>query len=106
MGNFAVIITAAAALLALAGGYVQFVVRRALLPCIEFDVEFLTLIRSVSDQSVGEILCRIRNQGPAVGYVRDVRCRIKYRRAGESGEVRGEPEFAHLLLPAERFLLP
>lgn len=111
MGEIAAVITAAVAILALIGGYVQFVLKRALLPCIEFDVEFSTLNHTASDQSVGEILCRIRNEGPAVGHVTNVRCRIKYRLAGESGERLGksgerlgEPDFAHELLPTEKFL--
>lgn len=102
MGDLAAIITATVALVALVGGYVQFVVRRALLPCIEFDVEFSTLSCS-SGQSVGEVLCKIRNEGPAVGYVENVRCRIRYRLTSESGEIRGEPLFAHEL-PAGGFL--
>jgi hypothetical protein len=104
MSSIPAIITATIAFLALIGGYVQFVLRRALLPCIEFDVEFLPLSRSGWDQPIGEILCRIRNEGPAVGYVTDVRCRIRYRLAGESGERQGEPVFAHSLLPSGEFL--
>jgi len=113
MGDVAAIITATAALVALVGGYVQLVVRRALLPCIEFDVEFLTLSCSPAEQSVGEILCKIRNHGPAVGYVVNVRCRVRYRLAGESGEIRSEPFFAHelpggflVLDPEKRFIQP
>jgi hypothetical protein len=111
MGDIAAIITAAVAFLALIGGYVQFVLRRALLPCLEFDVEFLTLSRSTtSDESIGEVLLRIKNEGPAVGYVTNVRCRVRYRLAGESGVVAegssqgqpGEPDFAHRL-PAKDF---
>jgi hypothetical protein len=102
MGTVAAVVTAAVAVLALIGGYVQFVLKRALLPCIEFDVKFSILNRSASDQPVGDILCRIRNEGPAVGYVTNVRCRIRYRLAGESGERQGEPHFAHSLLPDER----
>ena len=110
MGDVAVIITGAAALLALIGGYVQFVLRRALLPCLEFDVEFLTLSRSTWAESAGEVLCRIRNEGPAIGYVTNVRCRIRYSLADESGvapEARNqgppeEPNFTHRL-PAEGF---
>lgn len=104
MDDVAAIITATAALVALVGGYVQLVVRRALLPCIEFDVEFSTLRCSPSDQSVGEILCKIQNHGPAVGYVMNVRCRVRHRLTGESEENRGEPIFAHKL-PAEGGLL-
>jgi hypothetical protein len=100
MGSIAAIITAAAALAALIGGYVQFVLRRALLLCIEFDIEFSILDRSASDQLVGEILCIIRNVGPAVGFVTNVRCRVLYRISGESGVIQdgqsmGEPNFAH-----------
>jgi hypothetical protein len=102
VGSIAAIITAAAALAALIGGYVQFVLRRALLPCIEFDMEFLVLDRSATDQLVGEILLIIRNVGPAVGYVTNVRCRVLYRLSGESGvrqekRSKGEPVFAHRL---------
>jgi hypothetical protein len=114
MSDIAAIITAITALIAVVGGYVQFVVRRTLLPCLEFDVEFLTLSCSPSDQSVGEILCKIRNRGPAVGYVTNVRCRVRYRITGESGEMRGEPRFPHelppggflVLDPEKRFIQP
>ena len=114
MSDIAAIITASTALVAVVGGYVQFVVRRTLLPCLEFDVEFLTLSCSPSDQSVGEILCKIRNRGPAVGYVTNVRCRVRYRITGESGEMRGEPRFPHelppggflVLDPEKRFIQP
>ena len=111
MGDIAAIIAAVAALLALIAGYVQFVLRRALLPCLEFDVEFLTLSRSTSsDESIGEVVLRIRNEGPAVGYVTNVRCRVRYRLAGESGVVPedstqappGEPDFTYRL-PAKDF---
>lgn len=105
MGEIAAVITAAVALLALVGGYVQFVLKRALLPCIEFDVEFSTLHRSVPDQLVGEILCRIRNEGPAVGFVTNVRCRIRYRlTSDEPKEMQYEPHFEHSLLPPKKFL--
>jgi hypothetical protein len=102
MGDVAAIITAAAAVAALIGGYVQFILRRALLPCIEFDVEYFTLSRSAADHTVGEVLLRISNVGPGVGYVTNVRCRVRYRLAGESGVALDEPHFAHRL-PAEGF---
>src|SRR6266702_4677112 len=98
MSDIAPIITAAAALVALTGGYIQFVLRRAIHPCIEFDVEFSILNHSSSGQEVGDIICRIRNEGPGVGYVTNVRCRVRYRLAGESGEAKeDEPDFAHRL---------
>lgn len=103
MGDIASIITAVVALAALAGGYIQFVLRRTIHPCIEFDVEFSRLDRHASDQVVGDIICRIRNEGPGVGYVTNVRCYTRYRLAGESGKSRDEePDFAHRL-PGEGF---
>jgi hypothetical protein len=102
MGNVAAIIAAATALAALAGGYVQFVLRRALHPCIELDVEVLVLNRPGTDQLVGEVLCRVRNEGPGVGFVTNVRCRIRYGLVGESEVRQDEPSFTHRL-PAEGF---
>lgn len=103
MSAIAPIITAAAALVALTGGYIQFVLRRAIHPCIEFDVEFSIPNHPASDQEVGDIICRIRNEGPGVGYVTNVRCRVRYRLAGESGKAKeDEPDFAHRL-PAQGF---
>jgi hypothetical protein len=99
MSSIAAIIAAAAALLAVIGGFIQFVLRGALLPRIEFDVEFSPLNHPALDQPVGEILFRIRNEGPALGYITDLRYRIRYRLSGESGEVRGEPYLAHTLQP-------
>lgn len=104
VSDIAAIITAGAAVAALTGGYIQLVLRRAIHPCIEFDVEFSSLIRPASDQVVGDVICRIRNEGPGVGYVTNVRCRIRYRRAGEPGNAReDEPDFAYRI-PAQGFL--
>jgi hypothetical protein len=79
----------------------------ALLPCIEFDIAFLTLNRSTSDQSVGEIVCQIKNVGPGVGFVTNVHYRVRYRIAGESGKMADqlEPDFAHRLPPKGAFYL-
>ena len=60
MNNIAPDIVAIVALLALIGGYFQFVLRRSLLPCIEFDAEFFVLSRSAQDESVGEVVCSIK----------------------------------------------
>ena len=62
----------------------------------EFDVEFSILNHSVSDQEVGDIICRIRNEGPGVGYVTNVRCRIRYRLAGESGKAKEDEPDLHI----------
>ena len=47
------IVTAIAAVTAVVGGYVQFVLRRAVFPCVEFDVD-LVLLRSDAAQKVVE----------------------------------------------------
>jgi len=101
MGDAAAIITAAVALVALIGGYIQLVLRRVIHPCVEFDMEFSSLNCPSPDQSVGEVTCRIRNVGPGAGYVTNVRCRVRYRLAGEGGKGQvDEPDLAHRL-PAE-----
>jgi hypothetical protein len=48
------IITAAAAVTAVVGGYVQFVLKRSVLPSAEFDVQFTPYMRSAF-QVVGEL---------------------------------------------------
>jgi hypothetical protein len=106
MNNVAPIIVAIVAFLALIGGYFQFVLRGSLLPCIEFDVEFFVLSRSAQGESVGEVVCSIKNVGPGVGFIADVQCRVRYRRSGESGAGPDElePAFAHKLSGKEQSL--
>jgi hypothetical protein len=96
LGDVAAVITAIAAMSAVVAGYIQFVLTRSLRPCIEFDVNFSTLQRS-GNQSVGQIVCSIKNVGPGVGFVKNVRSRVKYRLSSESGlRLDGvEPSFMH-----------
>src|ERR1051326_7101534 len=98
MGEVATIITAVVALLAVCGGYVQFVLRRALLPCVEFDVEFALLHRGGS-QAVGEAACVVRNVGPNMAVVENVRIRCRYRLVGDPEDrypaAGTQPRFAH-----------
>lgn len=72
------LVTATVALVALIGGYVQFVLRRSLLPAIEFDVEFGALDRGPT-QLVGEVRLVVRNLGANTLILTNVRCRIRYR---------------------------
>jgi hypothetical protein len=87
------LITAGVALIVAVGGYIQFVIRRSIFPCIEFDTCLVAMSRSAPEQLVTEVTFSIKNMGPGVGFVVDPRCKISYRRAG-STEVRGvEPRF-------------
>ena len=101
VGDISQTVTAVAAVTALAGGYVQFVLKRSLLPCIEFEVRFKTLHRG-SSQSIGEISYMIKNVGPGEGTVTNVRGRAMYRLVGQSNIYKDgvEPDFPHRLLPA------
>lgn len=83
MNGLGPLLAAAAALAAVIGGYLQFVVRRSLLPCIEFDVALTLLQPSSAATKVAEVTLSIKNVGPGLGFVADVRCRVLYRRAGE-----------------------
>lgn len=98
--EFAPVITAVAATIALAGGYVQFVLRRALYPCVEFDVDFVVL-RTDETQKVGDIVLTIKNVGPGAGYVHHVQGRVRYARDGETEVNRDgvEPVFSHRIEP-------
>jgi hypothetical protein len=55
-------LTAAAAVAALCAGYVQFVLKRSVLPFAEFDVDFIPLYQTTS-WLFGEIDLIIKNQG-------------------------------------------
>lgn len=92
------LIAAAAALAIAFGGYVQFVLRRSIYPCIEFDVELTCLppepVRQEADpaapapgpgERVAELVLLLRNVGPGVGFVDNVQGRVGCRRANESG---------------------
>lgn len=60
LGDAAQVVTAAAALVALGGGYVQFVLKRSLGFLAEFDVNFAPVARGPA-YLVGEIEVSIRN---------------------------------------------
>ena len=98
-GDVAGIITAGVALVALVGGYVQFVLRRSGLGYVEFDVEFTNHYRGET-QSIGELEFVIKNLGSSMVVVERLQCRARYRVGGEVGTADGvEPTFEHLLEP-------
>lgn len=94
--ELAPVITVVATLTLLVGGYVQFVLRRALFPCVEFDVDFV-LLRTDITRKVGDIVLTVKNVGPGVGYVDKVQGRVRYTLDGEAelGRDGVEPAFRH-----------
>jgi hypothetical protein len=100
-GDIAGIVTAAVALVALGGGYVQFVLRRSGLGYVEFDVDLTNHHRGLT-QLIAEIACVIKNVGSSMVIVTNVQCRARYRLAGDSEDSTNgvEPTFEHLIVPA------
>jgi hypothetical protein len=82
LADIASLITAVVALGALVAGYVQFVLRRWLLPSVEFDVDF-TGFSGEPAYVIGEVACIIKNTGSNMLLVTGVRCRMSYRCVGE-----------------------
>jgi hypothetical protein len=100
-GDIAAIVTAVVALVALGGGYVQFVLRRSGLGYVEFDVEFTNHHRGPT-QLIAEIVCVFKNVGSSMVIVTNVRCRARYRQVGDSEDSTNgvEPTFEHVIVPA------
>jgi hypothetical protein len=108
VGQVATVVAAVVTLFAVSGGYVQFVLKRSLLPCVEFNVEF-TLVHRGQSQAVGEVACVVRNVGSNMAVVSNVRFRCRYRLA-EDPEDRHLPDevqpcFAHSLVPGNSIFL-
>jgi hypothetical protein len=82
IGDIAALVTAVAAVVALVAGYVQFVLRRWLLPSVEFDVDY-TYFCEDAGHAIGEVACLIKNAGSNMLVVTGVRCRMSYRLPGE-----------------------
>jgi hypothetical protein len=99
-GDIAAIVGAAAALVALAGGYVQFVLRRSGLGQVEFDVELTNHHRGPT-QLIVEIACMIKNLGSNMVIVTNVQIRARYRHAGDSETSKDgvEPALEHVIKP-------
>ena len=81
-GDIAAIVGAVAGVLALAGGYVQFVLRRSGLGQVEFDVELTNHHRGPT-QLIVEIACVIKNLGSNMVIVTNLQIRAKYRQTGD-----------------------
>ncbi len=82
-GDAAAIVTAATAAIAVAGTYVQFVLKRSVLPSAEFDIQFVPLVRE-QIYLVGEVDLVFRNTGSAMLVVTGVRSRIRYKLANDA----------------------
>jgi hypothetical protein len=97
-GDVAAIVTAVVALVALAGGYVQFVLRRSGLGYVEFDVEFTDHHRGPANL-IGELAFVINNVGSSMVVVTNVQCRARYRLEGDSEDITDgvEPRFEHVI---------
>jgi hypothetical protein len=102
-GDIAGIVTAAVALIALGGGYVQFVLRRSGLGYVEFDVDLTSHHRGPT-QLIAELACVIKNVGSSMVIVTNVQCRARYRLVGDSEHSTNgvEPTFEHLIVPARQ----
>ena len=83
MAKVAGLVTACVALLVAISGYVQFIVRRSVFPCVEFDLDLVPLTRAETDQVV-QIVLSMKNVGPGVGFIADPKCKIRYRRNGDA----------------------
>lgn len=85
LGNVAAIVAAVTALAVAAGGYIQFVLKRSVLPSAEFDVDFTAYARG-DTQLIGEMDLIFRNAGTTTLIVTGVRSRGRYR-CRSDGEV-------------------
>src|SRR5262245_60359864 len=95
-GDAASLVTAIAAVTAVAGGYVQFVLKPSFLPSAEFDVDFVPLLRD-HEHLYGEVGLVIKNVGSNTLVVEKVRCRVLYKGDEPIDEDRprqSEPQFA------------
>jgi hypothetical protein len=83
LGDAATLVIAVTAAVVAAAGYVQFVLKRSVLPSAEFDVQFSAYARG-RDQLIGEVDLVFRNAGTSILIVSGVRSRVRYRRQGDA----------------------
>lgn len=103
LGDVAAIVTAATAITAIGGGYVQFVLKRSVFPSAEFDVQYTPYMRGEL-QLVGEVELVFKNVGSTMLVVTGVRSRIRCRLKNDA-EVTiisdiAEPFFSYKVLPS------
>lgn len=86
------LITTLTALAVALGAYAQFVLRRAIYPCVEIELD-IELIgrRGATGALVGELVLLVRNLGPGVGAVATPEARVLYSARGQAGREVMEP---------------
>lgn len=94
--DVASLVTATVVSLAAFGGYVQFVLKRSLLPSVEFDVD-LTSIHNGSNQLIGELSFVIKNTGTSMLIVTNVQYKGRYRLIDDVEDFRAENPLEPLL---------
>ena len=96
LGDVAQVVTAVVAAIAVGGSYVQFVLKRSVLPSAELDVDF-KLHWSGTTSLVGDVDVCVRNAGQTMLVVTDVRVRARYQESYDAEPLLGprEPCFAH-----------
>jgi hypothetical protein len=101
ISGIASLIAASAGIVVAAGGYFQFVLRRSVFPCIEFDVDLIPMATELPGPLVADVVLCIKNVGPGVGFINSVQCRVRYNIRDDaltpSSKYAGEPEFTQLL---------
>ena len=76
MTNVAGLVTACVALFVAISGYVQFILRRSVFPCVEFDLDLVPLTRTETGQVV-QIVLSMKNVGPGVGFITNPKYRVR-----------------------------
>lgn len=98
LSDAAAVVTAATVVMAAAASYVQFILKRSVLPSAQFDVNFAPYVRGPV-HLVGEIEITFKNVGLTMLIVTGVRSRIRYRLSNDADvpvlNDPAEPEFYH-----------
>jgi hypothetical protein len=85
VSDIASVVTAAVAVFAALGAYIQYVLKRTLLPSIEFDVDFDTLTYW-GPHVVGEVSLVVKNVGSSMLIVTNLRFKGRYHIAGGAAD--------------------
>jgi hypothetical protein len=91
VSDVASIVAAITAVLAAGGAYVQYVLKRSLLPSVEFDVDFVAL-HYQEPYVVGDVSLVVKNIGSSMLIITNVRFRARYHQTGdEAGPLPRDP---------------
>jgi hypothetical protein len=82
LSDAAALVTTATVVVVAAASYVQFILKRSVLPSAQFDVHFVPYVRGAVFL-VGEIEMVFKNVGSTMLIVTGVRSRIRYRLSGD-----------------------